>query len=152
MMRDAPVLLLAPATSHSADSSEQIGSVTPCGQRVLLVDDEEDLRETLADLLTHVGYRVTTADSGVSAVAAARTHGFDLLLTDLRMPDMNGAEAITAIKQIDPAIRVIVVTGYSSEEVAADCHRRGADEIVPKPFDIEELLRIMARVVRSRGP
>lgn len=151
-MRAAPIMLLAAATSHSEDSSERTDSVTACGQRVLLVDDEEDLRETLADLLAHVGYRVTTADSGVSAVAAARTHGFDLLLTDLRMPGMDGAETITAIKAIDPAIRVIVVTGYSSEEVAADCRRRGADEIVPKPFDIEELLRVMERVVRSRGP
>ena len=134
-----------------AASDLLLDHVTACGQRILLVDDEEDLRETLADLLGHVGYRVTTADSGASAVAAARTHGFDLLLTDLRMPGMDGAETLTAIKQIDPAIRVIVVTGYSSEEVAADCRRRGADEIVPKPFDIQELLRVMARVVRSRG-
>ncbi len=138
--------------SHDASSNELRGRGTACGQRVLLVDDEEDLRETLADLLAHVGYRVTTADNGCSAVAAARAQGFDLLLTDLRMPDMDGAETITAIKRIDPAIRVIVVTGYSSEEAAADCRRRGADEIVPKPFDIKELLRIMERVVRPRSP
>lgn len=152
MMYAAADMLFAPARSHDSGSSEPSGRGTTGDQRVLLADDEEDLRETLADLLAHVGYRVTTADSGASAVAAARAHGFDLLLTDLRMPDMDGAETITAIKQIDPTIRVIVITGYSSEEVAADCRRRGADEIVPKPFDIKELLRIMERVVRSRSP
>jgi CheY-like chemotaxis protein len=120
------------------------------GPRILIVDDEQDLRETLGDLLSAAGYLVTTADSGANALAAARTDRFDLLLTDLRMPGMDGADTLTAIKQIDPEIRVVVVTGYSSEEVAADCHRRGADEVVPKPFEFDALLHLVERLLRPR--
>lgn len=120
-------------------------------RRILLVDDEQDLRETLADLLSLAGYLVTTAESGPVAVAAAHQSRFDLLITDLRMPGMSGAETITAIKLIDPAIRVVVVTGYPSEATTADCRRRGADDLIPKPFDIDELLRLVARLIPARG-
>jgi len=121
-------------------------------RRILLVDDEPDLRETLADLLSHAGYLVTTADCGPVAIAAARLGRFDLLITDLRMPGMSGAETITAIKLIDPAIRVVVITGYPSEATTADCHRRGADEVLPKPFEIDQLLQLVARLIPPLRP
>lgn len=151
VMKAAPDLVRAPPAPLDAGSGDPRGREAATGPRILLVDDEQDLRETLADLLSGAGYRVTAADSGTAALTAARADRFDLLLTDLRMPGMDGAETVTAIKAIDPAIRVIVATGYSSEEVTADCYRRGADDIVAKPFDIEELLRLVERLLRPRA-
>jgi len=129
------------------------GATTPRaalpGRNILVVDDELDIRETLDLLLSQAQYQVTTADSGPAAVAAARKSHFDLLITDLRMPGMSGAETITVVKQVAPAIRVIVATGFPSEDSAADCRRRGANAFLQKPFEIKELLRIVSGLLNE---
>lgn len=122
------------------------------GGRILVVDDELDLLETMDLLLSQEGYQVTTAESGAAAVTAAGTHRFDLMITDLRMPGMSGAQTITQVKALQPTLRVIVATGFPSEETMVDCRRRGADEYLPKPFEFEQLLQLIHRLTRRHQP
>ena len=117
-------------------------------QHVLIVDDEIDIRESLEFVLKKAKYLVTTADSGSAAVAAAKASRFDLVVTDLRMPGMDGAETISAIRAFAPEIPILVATGYASEEAAADFMRRGARDYIRKPFDLEEFLAVVKRILR----
>jgi DNA-binding NtrC family response regulator len=124
--------------------------VTPQRGRVLVVDDEEDLREMLAFVLSGAGFEVLTADSGLSAVELAKEHRFDLAISDLKMPGMNGVETLTALKQIDASMEVIIVTGYASEETAVECLKRGAYGYLRKPFELDELHALVDRAVERR--
>ena len=116
-------------------------------QRVLVVDDEIDIRETLEFVLRKASYEVATADSGISAVAAAKASHFDLVVTDLKMPGMDSAETITAIRAFAPDLPIVVATGYASEEATADFMRRGARDYIRKPFDLEEFLAVVKRIL-----
>ena len=119
--------------------------ITPAAaaQRVLVVDDEIDIREVIEMVLRMAHYDVTTVDCGQAAVAAARDGRFDLLVTDYRMPGMSGAATIGALKALHPDMRVLVATGYFSEEIFAECRARGADDFLRKPVELEELLRVV---------
>jgi ATP-dependent Lon protease len=117
------------------------------GRRILVVDDEEDIREVLDFTLRRAGYAVVTASSGLEAVRAATSDRFDLLITDYRMPGMTGSETVAAVKGLSPATRVLVATGYFSDEAAEECRQRGAEELIRKPFDLEELLQLVRRML-----
>jgi DNA-binding NtrC family response regulator len=117
---------------------------------VLVIDDEEDLRDMLAFVLANEGYEVVTVDGGMAAVEQAKARRFDLAITDLKMPDMNGIETLTALKQIDASMEVVVVTGYASEQTAIECMERGAYGYLRKPFEVAELLSLMVRALRRR--
>jgi DNA-binding NtrC family response regulator len=119
------------------------------GEHILVVDDERDVREGLGKLLELEGYDVTTAENGQVAIERAKTQRFDLVLTDLRMPGLDGVQTLTGLKQIHPGMPVIIVTAYVSDETAARCEREGAYGYVMKPFDLDELLRIIEEAVPS---
>jgi two-component system response regulator HydG len=114
--------------------------------RILLVDDEEDLRETLGVLLEREELEVTTVSSGAEAIAALRERRFDLVVTDMRMPGMDGADTITALRAIDPTVRVIVATAYGPEALA-ERRLRGASAIIKKPFQFQELVALVRRLL-----
>src|SRR5690242_4129873 len=84
--------------------------------RVLIVDDEVDLLGVLAGELSDAGYQVTAVDNGRAAVEAAIASRFDVAITDLRMPEMDGCETTARLKRIDPRLPIIVATGYVSED------------------------------------
>ena len=107
---------------------------------VLIIDDEPDILETMEMVLSGEGFEVTRALSGEAAVRAARARRFDVAITDLTMPGMSGADTITALREVDPALRIVISTGYASDEQRADCERRGASGYIHKPFDIDELI------------
>lgn len=109
--------------------------------RVLVVDDDLDMREALSWSLLRAGYDVVTADGGASALSAAREGAFAVVVSDYRMPGMDGCETITALKLLHPAMRAIIATGYSSPTYEAECRARGADRVLRKPFDFAELLQ-----------
>jgi DNA-binding NtrC family response regulator len=126
--------------------------------RLLVIDDEEDVREMLEFILVGEGFEVVTVESGLAAIEVAHARGFDLAITDMRMLGINGIETLTALKQIDKSIEVIVVTGYASEQTAAECMRRGAYGYLNKPFELADLLPLIhgalarrAATVRSLG-
>lgn len=118
---------------------------------VLVIDDEEDLRQLLAFELGLEGYAVSLADSGEAAIALVRRRRFDLAICDLRMPGMGGQRAIPELKALDPALQVVVLTGYATDETVAACRAAGAFATVPKPFDLGELLGVVTRALAERS-
>lgn len=118
-------------------------------RRVLVIDDELEIRETLETFLSWEGYDVATAESGEAAVERAKKEPFHLAITDLRMSGMNGAETVGALKRIRPGIAVIVVTGYASDEAAVRCWAEGAFQIIRKPFQLEDLLDVVEAALRD---
>ncbi|WP_437554370.1 response regulator [Sorangium sp. So ce327] len=116
--------------------------------RVLVIDDEPDIRETLDTFLSFEGYEVATAATGEAAVEQVQGEPFDLVITDLRMPGMGGDETLAALKRLHPNLPVIVVTAHASDTAAARCMKEGALWIVRKPVDLDDLLRLVRAAVR----
>jgi CheY-like chemotaxis protein len=117
--------------------------------RVLLVDDEPDLLDVLAEDLSDFGFDVTAVDSGMAAVQAARREKFDVAVTDVRMPGMDGVETMSRLREIDPDLPVVVATGYVSEAARYDFAERGAAGLILKPFRLEQICALLARAARG---
>lgn len=114
---------------------------------VLIIDDDRDVRETLSLVLEEAGYRVFTAMRGVAGAQVFRDEHPDLVITDMIMPDSDGIEAIRAIKALDPAARVIATSGssFAGASYYLNLARQfGAMAVLPKPFEADELLSIVA--------
>ena len=107
--------------------------------RVLLVDDEERFRMTTARLLRGTGLEVATAASGREALIQVEGQPFDVIILDMRMPEMSGAETLKGIKKIDPRVEVIVLTGHASVDTAFEIMKLGGFDYLFKPCSIEEL-------------
>jgi len=118
--------------------------------RILVVDDDPDLLAALADTLGDEGYDVEPVSSGHRAVEAARRRSFDLCLTDLVMPGMDGAATVAALKEVDPTLSIIVGTAHATLETAIECMKRGAYDYVRKPYDVGELMLLLGRALEKR--
>jgi DNA-binding NtrC family response regulator len=132
-----------------AEKNARSGPAERAGRapHVLVIDDELDFRLTLQLVLREQRLEVSTAEDGLAAVRAAREHRFDLFITDLRMPGMSGTETVTALKALHPDVPLIVVTGYGTEEISAECFARGACQLVRKPFDLQSFLALVNRTL-----
>jgi CheY-like chemotaxis protein len=113
---------------------------------ILAVDDEPTILALAKDVLELEGYRVLVARNGVEALAAYRDSrgGIDLVLLDLTMPAMGGVECFRRLKQLDPAVRVVISSGFTSEGATVDMLRDGALDCLQKPYEIQALARIVA--------
>src|SRR6266478_365550 len=109
-------------------------------KHLLLVEDETPLRQAIAEQLNGRGYRVQQAESGEEALAKLAEFAFDIIVTDLRLPGVDGSAVIEAAVARYPEIIAIVVTGYGTVKDAVDAIRRGAWDFLYKPFQIDELL------------
>ena len=118
---------------------------------ILIVDDDEGMVETLADILAARHYEVATARSGETALAHTRTRAVDVVLMDIRMPGINGVQALQAMKQTSPEIKVIMMTAFTRDELVAEAQRATAVAIVPKPLDLGYVLDLVDRVARGDG-
>lgn len=140
--------------SRGASSSlprRSVQELTPGGGiSVLVIDDEPDMREMLVFSLPANEFEVVTADGGRAAVEVLGTRRFDVAITDLKMPGMNGVETVAALRELDPDMEVIVATGYSSLETALACMKHGAYDYIRKPYDIAELRHLILRAVEKR--
>ena len=103
--------------------------------RIMIVDDEKGMRDFLRYLLEGEGYHVEHAANGAEALTRLRENSTDLILADIKMPGMDGLEMLRQIKEIDPNIVVIVMTGYSSLETAIKAIKYNAHNYLTKPFD-----------------
>ena len=110
--------------------------------RILVVDDEPDVAEVVKDVLTTAGHAVDTALSGTVALQMMELSSYDIVFTDLGMPDMSGWEVAEKINEFRPGVPVALVTGWGTSLDEADAKRRGVVAVVHKPFEIDELLRI----------
>src|SRR5436853_1748426 len=121
--------------------------------RILIVDDEQSVREVLAEYFTEQGYEVATAESGKRALSVLPEHRPDLVLLDIRMPEMDGVETLKRLRQVAPAVSVIMVTANEDVALARATLKIGAVDYVSKPFDFAYLERaVMAGLMQAGGP
>ncbi len=119
--------------------------------RILVVDDEEGIRDFLCYELNSHGFQVFTANNGMEAVEKVKKQKFDLVLCDVQMPGMNGISTLEEIKKIDPRVEVIIATGYGTVETAVSAMRKGAYDFIQKPFNIDELLMLIEKAMEKSG-
>jgi DNA-binding NtrC family response regulator len=119
-------------------------------KHLLLVEDEAALREAIAEQLADQGYVVEQADSGEAAVARLADFAFDIIVSDLRLPGMQGSDVLAAALERYPEIVAIVITGYGTVKAAVEAIKRGAADFVSKPFQIDELLHALGTALEQR--
>jgi DNA-binding response OmpR family regulator len=118
--------------------------------RILIIDDEAAIRESLSALLTVEGYQVETADSGEAALEILREDGFDLVLLDIRMPGLDGMEVMHEMRKYHPETRIIIITGFGSLESAIEAIRSGAHDYLLKPYGAEDILGSIKKVISEK--
>jgi response regulator RpfG family c-di-GMP phosphodiesterase len=119
--------------------------------KILVVDDEESLREICGEALKDEGYQVLLAGDGMEALNVATSNEVDVVISDLRMPVMNGLELLQKIKEKQLDIDFMIMTGFATIETAVDCMKVGAVDYIPKPFNINHLLVKVSKVIRDRS-
>lgn len=117
---------------------------------ILVVDDEEGARELFYTILSGEGYNVTLANDGSSALEQLRTGPFDLVITDIKMPTMDGLQLLQEMRRTGSKTDVIMVTAYGEVETYLKAMSLGAAEYINKPIRIKELKRIVHKVVTEK--
>src|SRR5256885_4837290 len=118
--------------------------------KILVVDDESAILRLLREALTQWGYQVTAASSGAEALQALRGDMFDAVISDIRMPDMNGLELLKEIKRHDESVEVVMMTGYPTIASAVEALKEGAFDYLSKPLLLDELRHLMTRMTERR--
>ncbi|MFZ0133338.1 MAG: response regulator [Desulfobacterales bacterium] len=108
-------------------------------EKVLLVDDEKDFLEVMAERMSARGMEVSTASSAAEAIRLAEKHSYDAIIVDLMMPEMDGLEALKLLKKEKPETQVILLTGHASLEKGIEAMKLGAVDFLEKPADMSEL-------------
>jgi excisionase family DNA binding protein len=121
------------------------------GRRVLVVDDEESIRELLTKTLALAEYAVEAVGAARMALDLLRRENWDLLIADLRMPEMDGLSLIKEARRLHPALPVIIITGYSSEASAIQAVNLGVVGYLVKPFRIPHVLSAVAKALGEQG-
>jgi len=117
---------------------------------ILVVDDDQGMREFLEIMMTREGYRVVTAGDAGKALARCRKETFDLIITDLKMPKMDGIGFLKEVKQLSPETMVILITAFASGETAVNAMKEGAYDYIEKDFAIEDLKRIVRNALAGK--
>jgi two-component system response regulator HydG len=115
---------------------------------ILVVDDQFGDRETLKAILEEKGYRVTTAADGTEAVKMVAERHYDIIFLDIKMPGIDGIETFERVKKIDPGAVVIMMTGYTAEDMVEKALSGGAYTCIHKPFDLEKVMSILEGIAR----
>lgn len=113
------------------------------GTRVLIVDDDHDLAESMRDLFEHAGYVAETVHSADEAIARFQSSAFDLCFMDIRLPGKNGIDALHEIRAHNPEARVVMMTGFSVDELIRKAQQNGALAVLHKPLDMGRVLDLM---------
>ena len=119
--------------------------------RILVIDDESGIRELLSQELKLAGYQVSTAANGTQALEQIRAEKFQLAICDINMPDMGGLDVLEAIRQTQPEMEVLMMTGYGTVETAVAAMKKGAYDFIQKPFDLGELLALVEKCLEKSG-
>ena len=117
---------------------------------VLIVDDEKVQTSILGDILTHEGFDVTTENNPEQALSLAQNQSFDLVICDMKMPQMDGIELLKRLRKIHPDLNVVIMTAFGTIETAVKAMREGAFDYVMKPFSKEELLITIQRAIKNQ--
>ena len=117
---------------------------------ILVVDEQFTDREALKAILEDKGYRVATAKDGAEAIEMVRSQHYDIIFLDVSLPDMNGAETFERVKKIDPKATVIMMSGYTEEELVSRAMREGAYACIYKPFDMKKVIALVENIRRVK--
>jgi len=115
---------------------------------ILIVDDELAIVEELTDILSDEGYDVLIAHNGVDAIDIFKHNRVDLVLLDIKLPKLGGVEAFPMMKKIKPNVPVIIITGTFAKELAEQTIRKGAKDVLYKPFSVEDLITTIKRYIK----
>ncbi|HOO47623.1 MAG TPA: response regulator, partial [Deltaproteobacteria bacterium] len=119
-------------------------------KKILVVDDEIGIRESLQKILEKEGYSVVTASNGEEAFKIIRKGDIDILVTDIRMAGMDGVELLKVSKSVSPFTEVIMITGYASVDTAVDSMKQGAYDYITKPFKKADILKAVHRAIEKQ--
>jgi len=118
--------------------------------KVLVVDDEQSMRDFLAIMLKKEGYDVVTAENGADALKAVQAEIFDLVISDVKMPGIDGIAVLKTIKEISPETAVIMITAFAAAETAVEAMKLGASDYIIKPFMVDELRLVIDNSLEKR--
>lgn len=116
---------------------------------ILVVDDQFGDRETLKAILEDKGYRVATASDGSEAIKMVKEKHYDVIFLDIKLPDINGVQTFEQVKKIDPRAAVIMMTGYTEEDLVKRAISGGAYTCIYKPFDMEKVVSLVEKIARK---
>ncbi|HEX7506501.1 MAG TPA: response regulator, partial [Polyangia bacterium] len=142
-----------PFGSTPEESSDELNAVSqrleytfnPDSPRILVVDDERVIREILSDFLGLEGYVVRTVEDGVQALEELQKRSYNLVISDLKMPKMNGLDLIEKITELGIPVLTVIMTGFGTVETAIEAMKHGAYDYILKPFKVEEVIHIVKR-------
>ena len=120
------------------------------GVKVLIVDDEAVIRKGLLRVMQGRGYHAESAESGFEAIEKLQKTPFNIVITDLKMPGMDGIEVLKAIKILQPDVPVIIITGYSTVDTAVDAMKNGAFDYIAKPFTPDQVIEMVEKALEQR--
>ncbi|MBA7483219.1 Regulatory protein AtoC [subsurface metagenome] len=118
-------------------------------KNILIVDDEENMCRILSELLTRAGYSIYDTGNAKEALKIFKNNEISLVITDLIMPGINGLQLLSMVKEIDPALPVILITAYGTVDTAVEAMKQGAYDYILKPFDNEEILFVIKKAIAS---
>jgi len=110
---------------------------------ILIVDDDEGICDTMADILGEMNYTVKIATDGYKAIELVKTHDYTLTLMDVRMPGLDGLETLKRVRQVRPSMKVIMITAYVHDEMMNEIRKVGVEAILSKPIKFTELFKYL---------
>ncbi|HEX8143395.1 MAG TPA: response regulator [Pyrinomonadaceae bacterium] len=116
---------------------------------ILIIEDQEDLAELYESALEKAGYKVRNAYTGEEGLAEFQANGADLILLDMTLPEMNGAQVLKAIRALNASLPIIIVTGEASDDLRQQCEMLGVEEYLSKPPDLDAMLEAIERSLES---
>jgi len=128
---------------HSEDIMQDERTMDTKKKRILIVEDEAIVRESLRDWFVESGYDVDIAEDGNEALAKMKGEEFDIIVLDLRLPRIDGLQVFEEAKKLKPQIKGVIVTAYPSKDTQEEAERLGLLGYLPKPFKVEDLERII---------
>ena len=127
---------------HSANDESHNGA------KILVIDDEERIREACKMVLADQGFQVTVAQDGIAGLSLIENEHFDIILVDLMMPVLSGFEVLSRVRELDPDAVVVVITGYATLEHSIEAMKQGAFDFIPKPFTPDQLRAVVAKSLK----
>lgn len=118
--------------------------------RILIVEDDEKMRQALNEIMVREGYMVDAVDSGEAALTKAGGVNYDLVITDLKLPGIDGMDVLRAIRESRPETCVIIITAYATVDTAVEAMREGAEDYISKPFNLDEIRIVVRRVLEKK--
>jgi CheY-like chemotaxis protein len=129
--------------------AEASGEMNASRPRLLLADDEKDIRDVLVFEFSDAGFEVTAVDSGLAALEALKKSKFDLVITDYKMPGMDGLETARRLRALDPKVPIIVATGYAGESTQTEFEKSGVHDFLLKPFALDDVIALAQRALAA---